>query len=179
MLSSLTAANLSIEKLIKLEINIMPQIALCHSCILGKIVTIFYKESTAPPQIPTFVVVDFPKYIGPPWDERNPTHLPIPAVKRNGRAQIPLKMAWALTIHKSQGMTLPKATIDIGKTERQGLTFTAISRVPSLQDLRINPAFSFDRYSKMKDNKNIARRKHAEEILRSMPPPDNLLQPIL
>ena len=88
-------------------------------------------------------------------------------------------MAWALTIHKSQGMTLPKATIDIGKTERQGLTFTAISRVPSLQDLRINPAFSFDRYSKMKDNKNIARRKHAEEILRSMPPPDNLLQPVL
>ena len=146
---------------------------------LREIVTIFYKESTTPPQIPTFVVVDFPKYIGPPWDERNPTHLPIPAVKRNGRAQIPLKMAWALTIHKSQGMTLPKATIDIGKAERQGLTFIAISRVPSLQDLRINPAFSFDRYSKMKDNKNIARRKHAEEILRSMPPPDYLLQPIL
>ena len=88
-------------------------------------------------------------------------------------------MAWALTIHKYQGMTLPKATIDIGKTEHQGLTFTAISRVPSLQDLRINPAFSFDHYSKMKDNKNIAHRKNAEEILRSMPPPDNLLQPIL
>jgi len=119
---------------------------------LGKIVTIFYKESTAPPQIPTFVVVDFPKYIGPPWDERNPTHLPIPAVKRNDRTQIPLKMAWALTIHKSRGMTLPKATIDIGKIERQGLTFTAISRVPSLQDLWINPAFSFDRYSKMNRN---------------------------
>ncbi len=48
---------------------------------LGEIVTIFYKESTAPPQIPTFVVIDFPKYIRPPWDERNPTHLPIPAVK--------------------------------------------------------------------------------------------------
>jgi len=77
-------------------------------------------------------------------------------------------MAWALTIHKSQGMTLPKATIDIRKTERQGLTFTAISRVPSLQDLQISPAFSFDRYNKMKDNKNIARRKHTEEILHSM-----------
>jgi len=129
--------------------------------------------------MPTFVVVDFPKYIGPPWDERNPTHLPNPAIKRNGRAQIPLKMAWDLTIHKSQGMTLPKATIDIGKTEHQGLTFTSISRVPSLQDLRISFAFSFERYSKMKDNKNITHKKHAEEILCSMPPPDNLLQPIL
>ena len=102
---------------------------------LGEIISIFYKESTSPPQLPTFVVVEFPKYIGPAWDETNPTHLPIPAIKRNGRTQIPLKMAWALTIHKSQGMTLPQATIDIGKTERQGLTFTAISRVPSLQSL--------------------------------------------
>ena len=88
-------------------------------------------------------------------------------------------MAWALTIHKSQGMTLPNATIDIGKAKCQGLTFTTISRVPSLQDLRISPAFNFDRYCKMKDNKNIAHRKHKEEILHSMPPPDNLLQPIL
>ena len=87
------------------------------------------------PSVQTFVVVYFPKYIGPPWDERNPTHLPIPVVKRNGRAQIPLKMAWALTIHKSQGMTLPKETIDIEKIERKGLTFTTISRVRSLRDL--------------------------------------------
>ena len=32
------------------------------------------------------------------------------------RQQLPL--AWALTIHKSQGLTLPKAWIDIGKSER-------------------------------------------------------------
>jgi len=100
-----------------------------------EIVTIFYNESTSPPQLPTFVVVAFPKYIGPLWDERNPTHLHVPAIKRNGHTQIPLKMAWALTIHKYQDMILPKATIDIGKIEHQGLTFTAISRVPSLQDL--------------------------------------------
>ena len=74
-------------------------------------------------------------------------------------------------------MTLSKATIDIGKIEHQGLTFIAISRVPSLRDLRISPAFSFDHYSKMKDNKNISCRKQAKEILRSVPPPDNLLQP--
>ena len=84
---------------------------------IGEIISIFYKESTAPPQLPTFVIIEFPKYIGHAWDETDPTHLPIPAIKRNKILQIPLKMAWALTIHKSQGMTLPKSTIDIGKIE--------------------------------------------------------------
>lgn len=145
---------------------------------LREIISIFYKESTAPPEIPTFVVVDFSKYSGPPWDEKNPTHLPIPTIKRNGCTQIPLNMVWSLTIHKSQGMTLPRATIDIGKIEHQGLTFTTISRVPSLQGLRIFPAFSFNDYNKMKDNKNFALKKNAEEILRSMLALDNLLQSI-
>ena len=34
------------------------------------------------------------------------------------RQQLPVRFAWALTIHKSQGLTLPKAWIDIGKSER-------------------------------------------------------------
>jgi len=39
---------------------------------LGEIISIFYKESIAPPQLPTFVVINFSKYIGPPWDEKIP-----------------------------------------------------------------------------------------------------------
>ena len=89
---------------------------------LGEIISIFYKQSSASPQLPTFIVVEFPKYIKHAWDETNPIHLPIPTIKINRSTQIPLKMGLALTIHKSQGMTLPKATIDIRKTEQQGLT---------------------------------------------------------
>ena len=132
---------------------------------LGKVVDIFYKYDVLPPQLPTFVVVNF---IGPAWDSNNPTFLPIPPIQRGGRTQIPLKMAWALTIHKSQGMTLPKATIDIGTTERQGLTFTALSRVPSLTDLHISPAFSYDHYKRMQDNPHVNVRKNAETLLQSM-----------
>jgi len=62
------------------------------------------------------VVVSFSKYIGPPWDPNNPTFVPIPPIKRGSHTQIPLKIAWALTIHKSEGIKLPKVTIDIGIT---------------------------------------------------------------
>ena len=73
--------------------------------------------------------------------------------------QIPLTMAWAIAIHKSQGLTLQKATIDIGTTERQGLTFTTMSRVGSLCDLPIQIMFSFDKYSRMENNPYIIKWK--------------------
>jgi len=75
------------------------------------------------------MVLDFNKYIGASCDPKIPTYMPIVLVKRGGaHTQLPLKMTWALTIHKSQGMTLPMATLDIGNVECQGLTFTTISK---------------------------------------------------
>ena len=42
------------------------------------------------------------------------------------REQLPLKLAWALTIHKSQGLTLPKAWVNIEKSEQTlGITYVA------------------------------------------------------
>ena len=73
-------------------------------------------------------------------------------------------MAWGLTIHKAQGMTLQNVTIDIGNIDRQGITFTAISRVSSLLGLCIFPTLSFSGYSRMQDNPFVQRRKQ-EEIL--------------
>lgn len=112
--------------------------------LLVKIVSIFCKETLAPPQLPIFVVVNFYKYVGPPWDPNNPNYLLISFIKRGNHTQIPLKMAWSLIIHKSQGMKSQKARIEIGFIEHQGLTFTVIFRVLSLQDFCILPAFSFD-----------------------------------
>lgn len=52
--------------------------------------------------------------------------------------QYPLKHAWALTIHKSQGMTLERAQIDAGKfIFSPGQTYTALSRVRSLEGLSL------------------------------------------
>ena len=66
------------------------------------------------PEMPEIVVIDFTKYKGPVWDEHHPTWVPITAnvvtcedVKKCcKRTSFPLITGYAITIAKSQGMTI-------------------------------------------------------------------------
>jgi hypothetical protein len=118
---------------------------------------------------PSIVLCDFPQYTGPTFIPGQPHTVPIVAIQRyyvatttHIRTGLPLTLAWALTIHKSQGLTLPKAVIDIGPAEMSvGMSFVALSRARCLIDILLTP-FVFTRLSKLSENNQMVQRRNEE-----------------
>ena len=137
-------------------------------------------EKEGPPALPTAVFIKFENYNRPTITTiEGEEVVPITSIRRswegkNGttcsRLQIPIGLAWAITVHKSQGLTLKKAKVDIGKKEfSASLTFVGLSRVRSLSDLCLIP-FTFDRIRRIRNCKRLKERKVEEQRLRSMIP---------
>lgn len=68
--------------------------------------------------------------------------------------QYPLKLAWAVTVHKSQGLTFEKAILDLTDAFAQGQVYVALSRLTSLDGLVLSskiPESNFELNDSMKD----------------------------
>ena len=123
---------------------------------MGYIRDIIYKKNVLPPALPTCVVVELDAPYNGPHLPGKPRHVPICTVTNIGtgtqgpieRTQLPICLAWAISIYKVQGMTLTCCRVNLGKSEvTYGATNVAVSRTRRLQDIFFEP-FDLDRITK-------------------------------
>jgi ATP-dependent exoDNAse (exonuclease V) alpha subunit len=74
--------------------------------------------------------------------ERFTWHIDPTRPNAGGVTQFPLRLAWAATIHKSQGLSLDAALIDARATREPGQTYVALSRVRTLDGLWLRDVFT-------------------------------------
>ena len=155
---------------VMLNSNLWVDVGLVNGA-MGTVLSICY-QSRGPPDLLLAVMVRFDSYSGPALHDCS---VPIIPLRRtwfhNGatcsRLQLPLKLAWAVTIHKAQGLTLDKVVVDVGKKEfSTGLTFVACSRVRYLSDLAFVQPFDYQRLSNLANSRRLIDRRLEDTRLR-------------
>ena len=77
----------------------------------------------------------------------------------------PIKLAWAITVHKSQGLTFDKAALDVSQVFLPGQAYVALSRLRSLNGLILLSPLRMNGISNDQDVMEYANNKATEEVL--------------
>ena len=128
---------------------------------------------------PTALLIQFDQYTGPPFLQYDDGSEVVPILRScrefylNGvqcsRTQFPITIAYAMTVHKAQGLTVTEAVLDICRRDfSAGLTYVAVSRVRSLKGVLFEEAFDLERFRSTPGNMRILRMR-VDDALRRQP----------
>ena len=145
---------------------------------IGTVRGLLFNENIRPPSQPICVLVEFDKYCGPAMTLQNRDLVPIvpetvafdPRCGKSGsRRQLPLVIGWAVTIHKSQGLTLKRAILGLGSREfASGISYVGSSRVRSYRDLAFDKSFVWARLESINEARGVQAIRMEIERLTSL-----------
>jgi ATP-dependent DNA helicase PIF1 len=131
---------------------------------MGTVRDVVWNEGQDPiKDMPTAIMVEVDDYDGPKFPGTN--YVPIFPVTRRfeykkrdcSRTNFPLRLAYAITVHKAQGLTLKQVVLNLERKDHSpGLSYVAISRVKKLSSIMFETPFDLSRFttkvsSNMKD----------------------------
>ena len=138
----------------------------------GTVHSIIYAPGSAPPDMPLAVIAVFDKYLGKPYLPDVPKSVVIVPVQRaievkgktHVRTALPMKLAYALTVHSLQGATLDKAVLNAGPREfSPGLLLVGASRTKKFENLAFDPELSYKRVQSCWNNVLFEERRREEQ----------------